>query len=207
MLRVGLTGGIGSGKSEVSRRLAALGAVVIDADQLARDVVEPGTTGYDEVVAAFGPRVVDAGGRLDRAVLAEIVFADESARQRLEAIIHPRVRHQAIAIEAAAVARDPAAVVVHDIPLLVETGQIDAYDVVLVVDAPDELRVDRLLRYRGMGRQEALARIAAQAPREERLAVADLVIDNSGTVEDLGAAVHDVWGELSARAAALSSPS
>jgi dephospho-CoA kinase len=201
VLRVGLTGGIGSGKSEVSRRLAALGAVIIDADQLARDVVEPGTPGYDAVVATFGPGVVAPDGGLDRAALARVVFADEQARRSLEAIVHPLVRAEGARLEQQAAARDPAAVVVHDIPLLVETGQTDVYDVVVVVDAPDEVRLQRLVEQRGMSPQEAAARLAAQASREERLALADLVIDNSGSLAELDEAVSRVWAELRQRAA------
>jgi dephospho-CoA kinase len=192
MLRVGLTGGIGSGKSEVSRRLAALGAVVIDADRLAREVVEPGTDGYDAVLAAYGREVVAPDGGLDRAALARIVFADEQARRRLEAIVHPRVRAEAARREAQAAAADPAAVVVHDVPLLVESGQSNGYDVVIVVDAPDEVRLARLVHQRGMSPAEAAARLAAQATRAQRLAAADVVIDNSGSLDQLDDAVRRV---------------
>lgn len=200
MLRVGLTGGIGSGKSEVSRRLAALGAVVIDADQLARQVVEPGTDGYDAVLAAFGREVIAPDGGLDRAALARIVFADEQARRRLEAIVHPRVRAEAARREAQAAAADPAAVVVHDVPLLVESGQSNGYDVVIVVDAPDEVRLDRLVHQRGMSQAEAAARLAAQATRQQRLAAADIVIDNSGSLDQLDEEVRGVWAQLRQRA-------
>lgn len=200
MLRVGLTGGIGSGKSEVSRRLAALGAVVIDADQLAREVVEPGTDGYDAVLAAFGREVIAPDGGLDRAALARIVFADEQARRRLEAIVHPRVRAEAARREAQAAAADPAAVVVHDVPLLVESGQSNGYDVVIVVDAPDEVRLDRLVHQRGMSQAEAAARLAAQATRQQRLAAADIVIDNSGSLDQLDEEVRGVWAQLRQRA-------
>ncbi len=197
VLRVGLTGGIGSGKSEVSRRLRALGAVVVDADVLAREVVAPGTEGLAEVVAAFGNDVLTAGGALDRLKLGALVFADDEARKRLEAIVHPRVRARAAELEAAAA---PDAVVVHDIPLLVETGQADRFDVVLVVDVPPDVQVRRLTGQRGMTDDEARARIASQASREGRLEAADVVIDNSRSLADLDAAVAEVWGRLTARA-------
>lgn len=193
MLRVGLTGGIGSGKSEVSRLLAAHGAVVIDADALAREVVAPGSDGLAAVVEQFGADVLGPDGGLDRAAMAARVFADPGARARLEAVVHPRVRSLAAAREAAAVAADPSAVVVHDVPLLVETGQQDRYDLVLVVDVPPQVQVDRLVRSRGMDEAEARARIAAQASREQRLAAADVVLDNSGTLADLASRVSDVW--------------
>ncbi|HEY3006284.1 MAG TPA: dephospho-CoA kinase [Kribbellaceae bacterium] len=197
MLRVGLTGGIGSGKSEVSRRLRAHGAVVVDADVLAREVVAPGTEGLAEVVAAFGNDVLTAGGALDRPKLGALVFADDEARKRLEAIVHPRVRARAAELEAAAA---PDAVVVHDIPLLVETGQADRFDVVLVVDVPPDVQLRRLTGQRGMSEDEARARIASQAGREDRLKAADVVIDNSRSLADLDAAVAEVWGRLAARA-------
>ncbi len=198
MLRVGLTGGIGSGKSEVSRRLAALGAVVVDADLLAREVVAAGTDGFDEVVAAFGAEVVGADGELDRSWLARRVFGDDGARRRLEALVHPRVRARAREIERQA-ADD--AVVVHDIPLLVETGQQDDFDRVVVVDAPDDVRLDRLVRTRAMDRDEARARIDAQASRQQRLAVADEVVDNAGELADLDVLVDTLWRRLFAAAA------
>ena len=193
--RVGLTGGIGAGKSAVSALLAARGATVVDADTLAREVVAPGTEGLAEIEAVFGSEVIDADGALDRDAMAALVFADPSARQRLEAIIHPRVRASAARMEAAAAAADPDAVVVHDVPLLVETGQQDSYDLVLVVDVPLQLQVDRLVSARGMSEDEARGRIAAQARREERLAAADVVIDNSGTLDDLARRVAVVWDE------------
>ncbi|MET9272524.1 dephospho-CoA kinase [Kribbella sp. NPDC003557] len=196
MLRVGLTGGIGAGKSAVSSRLAARGAVVIDSDVLAREVVARGTDGLDEVVAAFGPGVLTADGELDRPALGTIVFGDEAARRKLEAIVHPRVRARAAQIEAGA-ADD--AIVVHDIPLLVETGQAGGFDVVLVVDVPVEVQVRRLTAQRGMADEEAERRIASQASREDRLAVADLVVDNSGTLEDLDRRLDEVWVTLEHR--------
>lgn len=191
--RVGLTGGIGSGKSEVSRLLAEQGAVLIDADALAREAVAPGSDGLAEVVAAFGERVLSPDGGLDREAMAAVVFGDDDARRRLEAIVHPRVRRRAGALEAQARAEHPDAVVVHDVPLLVETGQQEAYDTVLVVDVPPEVQVQRLVTCRGMGEDEARARIAAQASRDDRLAAADVVIDNSGTLDDLARAVASVW--------------
>ena len=191
--RVGLTGGIGSGKSAVSALLRQHGAVVIDADALARDVVGAGTAGLAEVEQTFGPDVIAADGSLDRAAMAATVFADPAARERLEAIIHPRVRAQAAALEAAARAADPDAVVVHDVPLLVETGQYRDYDTVLVVDVPAQVQLDRLVRLRGMSPAEARARIDAQSSREQRLAVADVVIDNSGTLADLARRVGRAW--------------
>jgi len=193
MVRVGLTGGIGSGKSEVSRRLAALGALVIDSDLLAREVVEPGTDALEEIVEAFGPEVLTADGALDRPALGARVFGDKAARRTLEAIIHPRVRARAAQIEAAA---DDETVVVHDIPLLVETGQPDAFDQVVVVDASDDVRLERLVRIRGMSAEDAQARIAAQATREERLDVADHVVPNDGDLSSLDRAVEALWAEL-----------
>ena len=198
MLRIGLTGGIGSGKSEVSRLLAAHGALVIDADVLAREVVEPGTPGHAEVVDTFGAGVVAEDGSLDRAALGARVFGDDGARRRLEAIIHPRVRARAAEIEAAA---GPDAVVVHDIPLLVETGQADAFDGVIVVDAPVELQVERLVWQRGMSANEARGRIEAQASRQQRAGAADWIVDNTGSLADLEKAVARVWKELSDRLA------
>jgi dephospho-CoA kinase len=193
--RVGLTGGIGAGKSAVSSLLAESGATIVDADSLAREVVAPGSEGLAEIEAAFGPGVLDSNQGLDRAAMAEMVFADPTARQRLEAIIHPRVRARAAQIEAQARAADPHAVVVHDVPLLVETGQQGDYDLVLVVDVPVAVQVERLVSSRGMSEAEARGRIAAQAGRHERLAAADVVIDNSGTRDDLARRVAAVWDE------------
>ena len=193
MLRVGLTGGIGAGKSEVSRRLAEHGAVVIDADVLAREVVAPGTDGLAEVVAAFGPDVLSEDGTLDRPALGSRVFGDDDARRRLEQVIHPRVRARAAELEVQA---GPDAVVVHDIPLLVEIGRAGDFDVVVVVDAPDDLRVRRLATGRGMSADEARRRIASQAGREERLSAADHVIVNDGDLPALDAAVDALWHRL-----------
>ena len=196
MLRVGLTGGIGAGKGEVARRLAGYGALVIDADQVAREVVAPGTPGLDEVVAAFGTRVLRPDGSLDRALLGEIVFSDAALRGKLNAIVHPLVGVRMREIEETAGAQD---VVVHEIPLLAENGLASAFDVVVVVDAPPEVQVERVVSSRGMTRSHALARMSAQATREERLAVATVVVDNSGSLDDLDGHVAALWAELSRR--------
>jgi dephospho-CoA kinase len=196
MLRVGLTGGIGSGKSTVSRLLAEHGAVVIDADLLAREVVGAGTDGLDEIVQAFGPEVLTPEGDLDRAAMGRRVFADPVARALLEQVIHPRVRSRAAEIEAGAPSD---AVVVHDIPLLVETGQGAGFDVVVVVDAPVDVQVARLTADRRLSEQEARARVAAQATRDERLAVADQVVANDSTLAELRTRVERLWTQLSRR--------
>jgi len=192
-MRVGLTGGVASGKSTVAALLRELGAVVVDSDVLAREVVEPGTPGLAAVVEAFGPEVLTADGRLDRPALGAVVFGDQPARRRLEGILHPLIRARAAELEAAAPA---GTVVVHDIPLLVETGQADRFDAVVVVDVPVETQVARMVRDRGMGREDALARVKAQASREERMAVATQVVDNTGTREDLRDRVTEVLEEL-----------
>jgi dephospho-CoA kinase len=199
MLRVGLTGGIGAGKGEVARRLAAYGALVIDADQVAREVVAPGTPGLDEIVQAFGAGVLRPDGALDRQLLGEIVFSDTALRDRLNAIVHPRVGERMREIEEASGAPD---VIVHEIPLLAENGLAGAFDVVVVVDAPARAQVERLVSARGMTRSQALARMSAQATREERLAVATLVVDNSDSLADLDDQVGTLWAELSRRAKA-----
>jgi dephospho-CoA kinase len=190
---VGLTGGIASGKSAVAKRLAELGAIVIDSDVLAREVVAPGTDGLAEVAATFGPRAVTPGGEMDRAAVAEIVFGDEEKRRRLEKIIHPRVRARAAEIVAAA---PPDAVVVNDVPLLVEANLAGNYELVIVVLADETVRLDRLVRFRGMTEETARARFAAQATDEQRRAVADIVIENDGTPAELRAAVDAVWERL-----------
>ena len=199
MLRVGLTGGIGAGKSEVSRRLAAQGAVIIDADAIAREVVARGTEGLAEVVEAFGKEVLRADGELDRPALGDIVFADPELRGKLNAIVHPRVGARMAELERDA---GPGAIVVHDVPLIAENGMAGAYDVVVVVDVPPRLQVERLERYRGMTAEQARARMAAQASREQRLAIAGIVIDNSGSLSELDRQVGDLWAELRRRAAA-----
>lgn len=196
MQRIGLTGGIAAGKSVAARRFGELGAVVVDADVLAREAVAPGSVGLDEVVAEFGSQVLADDGSLDRAALARVVFADAAARARLDAIVHPVVRRLSAEREAAAAARDAGAVVVHDIPLLVETGQAEDFHVVVVVHAPAVLRVERLVRLRGMTRAEAEARVAAQARDEDRLAVADVVLDGAGSDDDLVRQVDALWARL-----------
>jgi dephospho-CoA kinase len=191
VLRIGLTGGIGSGKSTVAALLAARGAVVVDADRIAREVVAPGTPGLAQVVEAFGEGVLAADGSLDRQALAAIVFGDARARGRLDGIVHPLVRARSVE-RLAAVPED--AVVVNDVPLLVETGQADSYDLVLVVEADPGTRVSRLVQ-RGLTAEDARARMAAQASDEQRRAVADVVLDNSGTQEELAEQVDRFWAE------------
>ncbi|MCX5413270.1 dephospho-CoA kinase [Streptomyces sp. NBC_00059] len=199
MLKVGLTGGIGAGKSEVSRLLARYGAVLIDADRIAREVVEPGTPGLTAVVEAFGPGILNTDGSLDRSALGTIVFADPERLATLNGIVHPLVGARSAELERAA---GPGAVVVHDVPLLTENGLAPLYDLVVVVDAAPETQLDRLLGLRGMTESDARARMAVQATREERLAVADLVVDNDGPLENLEPQVQKLWSELTARAAA-----
>ncbi|GAA2320636.1 MULTISPECIES: dephospho-CoA kinase [Streptomyces] len=199
MLNLGLTGGIGAGKSEVSRILTSLGAVLIDSDRIAREVVEPGTPGLAAVVAEFGPEVLTADGRLDRPRLGGIVFNDPERLSALNAIVHPLVRDRSAELQAAAA---PDAVVVHDVPLLAENKLAPLYDLVMVVDATPETQLDRLVRLRGMAEDEARARMAAQATRAERLAIADVVIDNNGPIEALEPQVRKVWADLLQRAAA-----
>jgi len=189
---IGLTGGIGAGKSAVARLLARHGAIIIDADVLAREVVEPGTEGLREVVAAFGDVVLDGDGALDRAAVGRIVFDNPDARERLEAIIHPRVRSRTAEIMAYAPRN---AVVVNDVPLLVEADLAKAYDLVIVVEAAESVRVARLVADRGMSEVDARSRIAAQASDEQRRAVADVVIVNNGTLDELDAEVETVWRE------------
>jgi dephospho-CoA kinase len=193
-VHVGLTGGVASGKSTVSQILRDLGAVVVDADALAREVIEPGTPGLEQVVTALGPEVLGPDGRLDRRRVSELVFADPEQRARLEAVIHPLVRARAAEIEAAT---PPGVLVVHDIPLLVETGQAGDFDAVVVVDVPWEAQVERAMRDRGWSREQSQARISAQASREDRLAAATHVIENTGTHEDLRRRVTEVFAELS----------
>jgi dephospho-CoA kinase len=197
VLRIGLTGGIGSGKSTVSALLAARGAVIIDADRIAREVVEPGTPGLARIVEAFGDGVLAADGSLDRAALAAVVFADPDARRRLDGIVHPLVRARATELAAEA---PPDSVLVNDVPLLVETGQASSYDLVLVVEADPATRVSRLVQ-RGLTAEDARARIAAQASDGQRRAVADVVLDNGGTPEQLAAQVDRFWAEHVAPAA------
>lgn len=190
---VGLTGGIGAGKSAVSRRLAEHGAIVVDADLLARQVVEPGTEGLAEVVAAFGRGVLTTDGVLDRVALGRIVFDDPTERHRLEAVIHPRVRVRTAELVAAAPA---GAVVVNDVPLLVEAGLEAGFRYVIVVEAPVATRIARLVTDRGMSEEEARSRIAAQATDEARRAAADAVIVNDGSLDDLRDRVDALWPTL-----------
>lgn len=198
---MGLTGGIGSGKSEVARLLASYGAVVIDADQIAREVVAPGTDGLAEVVAEFGRGVLRSDGALDRDQLGEVVFADPDKRERLNAIVHPRVGERAAELQTAA---PDDAVVVYDVPLLVENDLAGDYDVVIVVDAPVETQVQRMVELRGMPEQQVRSRLGAQASRERRRATADIVIDNAAGIDELDGQVRQVWDHLSARASAES---
>ena len=193
-MRIGLTGGIASGKSTVARELERLGAVIIDADVLARDVVALGTEGLKAVVARFGDAVLAADGSLDRSALARVIFADPQARADLNAIIHPLVRERAAELEAAA---PVGAVVVHVIPLLVETGQQDRFDAVVVVDTTVEEQLRRLTRRDGLTQTEAEQRVAAQASREERLGAATHVIDSSGPVRETMRQVDELWQNLS----------
>jgi dephospho-CoA kinase len=190
---IGLTGGIGSGKSAVAARLAEHGAIVIDADRLAREVVALGTDGLAEIVAVFGSGVLDGDGALDRPAMAKRVFGDEAARRTLEGIIHPRVRSRTAELVAAA---PPGSVIVNDVPLLVESNLAGLFELVIVILASESVRIDRLVRTRGMTEDEARARIRAQATDEQRRAVADIVIDNDGSLVDLHARIDDVWRAL-----------
>jgi dephospho-CoA kinase len=196
VLKVGLTGGIGSGKSEVSKRLAAGGAVVIDADKIAREVVEPGTAGLAEIVEAFGEGVLRPDGTLDRERLGSIVFADTGKLKILNGIVHPKVGARVGELQQAA---PEDSIVVYDVPLLAENNLAGLYDVVIVVDASDEIRLERLRKFRDMPESEARARLAAQASREDRLKIADIVIDNEGSLDALDARVAEVWAGLQAR--------
>ena len=196
-MRVGLTGGIASGKSTVSAILAELGATIIDGDQLAREVVERGTPGLAQVVEAFGPEILTASGDLDRPKLGQIVFNDPSLRKQLEGIVHPLVFERYAALESAAPADG---LVVHDIPLLAESGRADTFDAVIVVETPAEVQVERMLRDRGWTRADAESRIGAQATPEQRRAIATHLIVNTGTLDELRARVEDVYAELTAQA-------
>ncbi len=193
MPRIALTGGIGSGKSTVASILAELGAVIVDADKVAREVVEPGTSGFDAVVERFGSEILLPDGAIDRPALGRIVFADDAARADLNAIVHPRVgsRMQELI---GSLSED--AVQVHDIPLLVENSLYAAFETVIVVQAPMESRLERLTSSRPLSRDDALAVMAKQATDEQRAAVATHLIDNSGSYEDLRAQVEAIWPEL-----------
>jgi len=197
MVRVGLTGGIASGKSLVAAELAARGAIIIDADVLAREVVEPGTPALAAIVERFGSQVL-TDGQLDRSRLGEIVFADPLARRDLERIVHPAVRARAIELERCA---EGAAVVVHVIPLLVETGQQQNFDFVVTVDVDQETQIQRLMARNGFSRAEAESRIAAQATREDRRAAADVVLDNTGTLARLRDQIAALWTVLTSAVA------
>jgi len=198
VLLVGLTGGIGSGKSTVAHLLEKRGAVVFDADVIAREVVEPGTPGHSAVVERFGANVLAPGGELDRDALASIVFADPAARRDLEAIVHPEVRR--LFAEGSEAYRDTNRVVVFSAPLLVETGMHTAFDVLIVLSTRVETQVDRLMRDRGMSEDAILARIAAQAPMEAKAEVADVLLPNEGDLDGLREGVDRVWADLVARA-------
>ena len=197
MVRVGLTGGIASGKSMVADELAARGAIIIDADVLAREVVEPGTPALAAIIDRFGAQIL-RDGQIDRARLAQIVFADPDARRDLERIVHPAVRARATELERAA---GDAAVVVHVIPLLVETGQHEDFDVVVTVDADHETQIQRLMVRNGFTRADAESRIAAQASREDRRRAADVVVDNTGSLPQLREQIDALWAELSSAVA------
>jgi dephospho-CoA kinase len=192
-VRIGLTGGVASGKSTVAKMLQELGATVIDADALAREVVARGTPGLDQVVAEFGPEVLTADGDLDRPAMGRLVFNDEQARKRLEAIVHPLVFERIVELEEQAPADG---VVVHDIPLLAENGRAGDFDAVVVVDAPPELQLERMLGDRGWTREDAESRMRAQASREDRLALATYVVENTGTHEDLRTKVAEVFADV-----------
>ncbi|WP_225641385.1 dephospho-CoA kinase [Streptomyces werraensis] len=197
MLTVGLTGGIGAGKSEVSRLLVDCGAVLIDADRIAREVVQPGTPGLAAVVKAFGEEILTEDGSLDRPRLGALVFNDPEKLATLNSIVHPLVGARSRELEEAA---PDDAVVVHDVPLLTENGLAPPYDVVIVVDASPDTQLDRLVRLRGMSEEDARARMAAQATREQRRAIADVVIDNDVPLDALERRVREVWADLVRRA-------
>lgn len=199
MLLVALTGGIASGKSFVARRLAEHGAVVVDADQVAREVVEPGEPALAAIAEEFGPGVIAADGSLDRAALGAIVFRDPEGRTKLNAITHPAVLERSRARFDAAGAADPDAIVVYDIPLLVEAGRAEEFDLVVVVQASEENRIARMVELRGMTREEAVGRIRSQATDAERLAIADVVIDADGTPDETLAQADALWENLKAR--------
>ena len=200
MLLVGLTGGIGSGKSTVARMLEERGAVVFDADLLAREAVEPGTPGHTAVIERFGADVLAPGGELDREALASIVFADPSARRDLEQIVHPEVRR--LFAEGSEAYHDTDRIVVFSAPLLVESGMHTAFEILVVVSATVATQVERLMRQRGMSEAAIRARLDAHAPLEDKAAVADFLVDNEGTLAELESQVERLWHALSARAVA-----
>jgi dephospho-CoA kinase len=200
VLLVGLTGGIGSGKSTVARLLEKRGAVVFDADLLAREAVEPSTPGHAAVIERFGADVLAPGGELDREALASIVFADPAARRDLEQIVHPEVRR--LFAEGSEAYRDTDRVVVFSAPLLVETGMHTAFEVLVVVSATVATQIERLMRQRGMSEPSIRARIDAQAPLEDKAAAADFLVDNEGSLDELESQVEQLWNDLSTRAVA-----
>lgn len=202
MIRVGLTGGIGAGKSVASRYFTELGAVVVDHDLLAREVVEPETVGLGKVVEEFGEEVLAPDGSLDRAALGHLVFGNREALDRLNAIVHPEVRRIAAQREAAAAAADERAVIVHDIPLLVETGQAQDFHLLVVVHAPADLRITRLVERRGMTLPEARRRVASQASDAERLEAADVVLNGAGPEASLREQMDGLWTRLQDEVAA-----
>lgn len=199
MLLVALTGGIASGKSTVARRLAEHGAVIVDADEVAREVVEPGEPALARIAEEFGSDVIAADGSLDRPALGAIVFSDPAGRRKLNAITHPAVLERSRELFAAAAAADPEAIVVYDVPLLVETGRSAEFDLVVVVDAPVGTRIDRLITTRGMAGEEAVQRIDSQASDADRLAIADVVIDAGGSLDETLAQTDALWENLRAR--------
>lgn len=201
MITIGLTGGIGSGKSTVAGMLATRGAVVVDADHIARDLVEPGGAALAELVTEFGPRILQADGSLSRGELAALAFSDPRATERLNAIMHPLIRAEAARRLAA---QPDAAVVVYDMPLLVETGQRDLVDLVVVVDVPEETQIDRAVRLRGLDEADVRRRMEVQASREDRRAVADVVIDNAGTVPETEQQVEALWARITGSGASTS---
>ena len=203
---IALTGGIASGKSTISGRLAELGAVVIDADAIVREVQSAGSPVLAEIARVFGGGVIGNTGELDRAALAAIVFSDDDARARLNAIVHPAVRAESARRFAAARAHDPGAVVVYDVPLLVEARSDDPWDLIVVAHAPAEVRARRLVELRGMSETEAHGRIAAQVPDDVRLAIADVVIDTSGTLEETRAQTDQLWTRLSSQVGGAPQP-
>jgi dephospho-CoA kinase len=200
MVLVGLTGGIASGKSVVAARLAEHGAVIVDADAIAREVVEPGTPGLARILEEFGSGVIDADGRLDRPALGAVVFADEAKRHILNDITHPAVRELSQRRFAEAAAADPDAIVVYDVPLLSEARSRAEFDVVVVVSAPEDVRIERMVSLRGMSRTEAENRIRSQVPEAERRALADIVIESGGTLDETLAQADAVWEQLRQRA-------
>lgn len=194
---IALTGGIASGKSTIARRLAEHGAIIVDADALVRELQQPGTPVLEAIAAAFGDHLVGADGALDRAALGAVIFNDHDARKRLNAIVHPAVREESASRFAAAFAADPQAVVVYDVPLLVEARPDDPWDLVVVAHAPAETRIRRLIELRGLDEDDARARAASQASDDRRLAIADVVIDTDTELSTTLAQVDALWQRLS----------